>query len=352
MGRNPDRNPNKTFTKILPLEYERLSICEVSMEKHRTHRPVGGPDPEAAEPAHPAAGGVLFHADDYGITLAQARAILALSDACGGHGALGSASAFANSPAFEEAAALAAPHVKSGALLMGLHLNLVEGAPCADTSDVPLLVNERGMFCHDFLGLARLTNGSQRAQARAQIERECVTQIERFLEAFPAQAHALRLDSHQHTHAIPAVFDTLLAAVRSCGCTLSHLRTPVEPLEPHLARRRAAPPVNIAKNTLLALLWRMNRGKLPSECATSLFCGVVLSGCMERVDEALVAAFRSLATQRGQAVEFLFHPVSVPRAQCLDPENAPFAAACAAPGRDAEARALQRFPPISQRAEP
>ena len=174
----------------------------------------------------------------------------------------------------------------------------------------------------------------------------------RFLEAFPAQAHALRLDSHQHTHAIPAVFDTLLAAVRSCGCTLSHLRTPVEPLEPHLARRRAAPPVNIAKNTLLALLWRMNRGKLPSECATSLFCGVVLSGCMERVDEALVAAFRSLATQRGQAVEFLSHPVSVPRAQCLDPENAPFAAACAAPGRDAEARALQRFPPISQRAEP
>ena len=57
MGRNPDRNPNKTFTKILLLEYGRLSICEVSMEKHRTHRPVGGPDPEAAEPAHPRAAG-------------------------------------------------------------------------------------------------------------------------------------------------------------------------------------------------------------------------------------------------------------------------------------------------------
>ncbi|WP_162610878.1 ChbG/HpnK family deacetylase [Gordonibacter sp. An230] len=318
------------------------------MEKLRPpliHRPAGDSAPKSAERARPAAGSVLFHADDYGITLDQARAILALSDACGGRGVLGSTSAFANSPAFSDAAALAAPYVKGGALLMGLHLNLVEGAPCSDASDVPLLVNERGMFRHDFLGLARLANGPQREEARAQIERECAAQIERYLKSFPEQERNLRLDSHQHTHAIPAVLDALLAAVRSRGCALAHLRTPVEPLGPHLARRTAAPPANIAKDALLSMLWRANRDKLPDACATSLFCGVVLSGRMERADDALVESFRALAARRDQAVEVLFHPISVPRAQCLDPENEPFAAACASPGRDEEARTLRTLSP-------
>ena len=64
--------------------------------------------------------GVVLHADDYGITVAQARAILALVDRSGRGGAKGlrSASAFANSPAFREAAELARPCVESGAFAL------------------------------------------------------------------------------------------------------------------------------------------------------------------------------------------------------------------------------------------
>ena len=50
---------------------------------------------------------MIVHADDFGITVSQARAVLDLSSACDGQGALNSVSIFANSPAFEESAALA-----------------------------------------------------------------------------------------------------------------------------------------------------------------------------------------------------------------------------------------------------
>ena len=45
---------------------------------------------------------MIVHADDFGITVSQARAVLDLSSACDGQGALNSVSIFANSPAFEE----------------------------------------------------------------------------------------------------------------------------------------------------------------------------------------------------------------------------------------------------------
>lgn len=307
-----------------------------------------------SDPAHSSENGdpaALFHADDFGITVKQARAVLALCGACGGHGALGSVSIFSNSPAFDQAALLARPFVEEGKLLMGLHLNLVEGRPCSPPADIPLLVGERGTFAHSFTGLLKLSRGPQRNQLQQQLQRECRAQLERFLEAFPQQRTALRLDSHQHTHAIPQVLDALLAAARTCGCTLSHVRTPVEPLSPHLASPRALlriSPVNLAKDALLTWLWRANRDKLPAGCATSLFCGVVLSGRMDRVDDTLVSRFATLAQRRNTKAELLFHPVSVPVGECLDPGNQPFAAACASPGRDAEARTLRQLEPSTR----
>ena len=57
---------------------------------------------------------LIIHADDFGITVEQSKAILELSDACGGHGALSSMSMFANSPAFSECAELVRPFVDAG----------------------------------------------------------------------------------------------------------------------------------------------------------------------------------------------------------------------------------------------
>ncbi len=285
---------------------------------------------------------LVFHADDYGITQWQAKGILELCSSCGGEGVLSSVSIFANSPAFDAAAALAAPYVSSGALSMALHVNLVEGAPCADASEVPLLVGERGTFCNDFVGLLKLSMGSARAELRRQVQVEVQAQLKRFLGAFPQLKDALRIDSHQHTHAVPAVLDGVLAACAAEGCTLAHLRCPAEPLGAHRACKSKIEPVNLAKVLLIDALWRKSRSKVPAECKTSLFCGVALSGHMDQVTWPLVDAFCAEAAKRhATGVEVLFHPVSVPVAECLDPQNEPFAQACAGPGRNAEAACVR-----------
>ena len=54
------------------------------------------------------------------------------------------------------------------------------------------------------------------------------------------------------------------------------------------------------------------------------------------------------AAEQGRDLEVLFHPISVPVEQCLDPENLPFAQACASPNRDAEAELIAS---LSTRAE-
>lgn len=280
---------------------------------------------------------VVFHADDYGITVAQAREILKLV------GPLRSVSAFANSPAFEEAANLARPLVAAGELEIGVHVNLVEGPCCADKADVPLLVDERGMFRNDFVGLWRLAHGAQAAELRRQAAMECSAQIEGFLRAFPDLRGRLRVDSHQHPHAIPVVFDAVLDAVRECGCTLSQLRMPVEAVGPHVRHGGVGRllSLNLAKDALLWRLSRTNWAKVPEGCSTPAFCGVVLSGGMERLDEGTLRALEARAAKQGRDLEVLFHPVSVPVAQCLDPQRRAFAEACASSGRDAEAAWLR-----------
>ncbi len=287
---------------------------------------------------------LVFHADDYGITTWQAKKILELSSSCGGQGVLSSVSIFANSPAFDEAAAAAAPFVSAGALSMALHVNLVEGSPCAQASEVPLLVGDRGTFSNDFVGLLKLSAGPSKRELRRQVQVEVQAQLSRFLGAFPQLKSALRIDSHQHTHAVPAVLDGILDACAAEGCTLEHLRCPAEPLGPHRACKSKVEAVNRVKVLLIDVLWRKNRSKVPAGCKSPLFCGVALSGHMDQVTWPLVDAFCAEAARRhATGVEVLFHPVSVPVAECLDPQNTAFAEACAGPGRDAEAACVRNL---------
>ena len=285
---------------------------------------------------------IVFHADDYGITSRQAREIVSLTRAF--DGALSSVSIFANSPAFEEAADIARPHVDRGALSMALHANRVEGRPCADPESVPMLVNERGTFGNDFGRLLVLSMGSRREELKKQLVRELAAQTKRFLEAFPGEARSLKADTHQHTHAIPLVLDALLEAVDACGCALSRLRIPTEPIAPHFGARGAgAVSANLAKDALIAALTSGAKRKIPADCATPAFCGIVLSGRMERLDDGTIRALAKKAESENRDLEILFHPVSVPLQDCLDPENEPFAKACASNGRNAEASRLREL---------
>ena len=305
-----------------------------------------------------------FHADDFGITTRQAHDILSLSTICGGEGALNSLSIFANSPAFPDAAAMVHPYLDQNDLRICLHINLVEGPCASDPSLVPLLVDERGMFCRDFLGLLKLNMGPHQTQAFAQIALECQNQIRKFTNAFPDMKSRLCLDSHQHTHAIPLVYKALAHALTSEGCTVDTLRAPLDPLSVYhalnagsaeevrnkdsLADKVSIPLANRAKVFLINLLWdRCPANAMPWASKKSmrapLFCGVALSGEMHHFSSSLLSAFETEAARQHRPLEILFHPVSVPLGECLDPQKVAFAKACASLNRDKEALVLRRI---------
>ena len=178
---------------------------------------------------------LIIHADDFGITVEQSKAILELSDACGGHGALSSMSMFANSPAFKECAELVRPFVDAGKIKLGLHLNIVEGHPVSNPDDVPLLVNERGTFSHSFMGylMASTLRTGDRDGIREQLAREFSEQIKRYLEAFPDQRRNLRRHASTHAHGAPR-------ARCAPGCLPAH-RLPGHDRTPSRGADRPAP---------------------------------------------------------------------------------------------------------------
>ena len=285
----------------------------------------------------------VFHADDFGITEAQARSILALSDACGGSGAIQSVSIFTNSPAFEASCALARPYVESGALRIGPHINLVEGPSIGHSIKHGRhggLVDQGGMLALDFVSLLRGALAGEHTQEAlaGEVFAECRAQIARFCEAFPEERDHLRLDSHQHVHMIPFVFDAMMNAAAACGCTVTDLRVSAEPLGPHLA---AAPgrlaSVNAVKNGLLGFLAPHVRHVAPKTCRIPVFCGVMLSGRMDEADAALIARMEDIAAKHGRDLEILTHPIAMQRQECLDPDKTAFAEACCADGRSREA---------------
>ncbi len=292
---------------------------------------------------------VILHADDFGITLGQSRRILECCSAMpGGRGALNSLSILANSPNFDECARLLDGRPES--LRVGVHLNFVEGRCVADPADVPMLVDGRGVFRQGYGGLmaASALHGAELAR---QVEIEAAAQVARVTERFPELAGALRLDGHQHTHLIPAVFRGVLAVAARPEYDLEYLRIPAEPARPFSQAGVAGTiePINRVKRGLLNYLWKRDRrvfeaaglGSYAEKSA--VFCGLSFSGHM---DEKRVAAvfprLKEVADARGMDLELLFHPGRVDAPEhCLNPGLPGFVEFSCGEGRDVEHDALR-----------
>ena len=284
-----------------------------------------------------------IHADDFGITEQQARAILTLCNTDDHAGAIDSVSVLVNTPHFESIATMLKPAALSGKLSIALHINLVEGYPCAPADTISLLLDNKGAFTHDFVGLLRLSYGLHRTQLYDQLVKECSAQIRRFLQVFPDQQKSLCIDTHQHTHAIPLVFNALLDSLSLCKCTLSRIRIPIEDISLYkkCGIQKQVSRENHVKIVLINLLCRNAQLKLPKNCTVPLFCGIGFSGEMYKITDDLINELQRKGVEQKRDVELLFHPVSVPLEECLDPSNKPFAQACASHNRDKEAQRLK-----------
>lgn len=284
-----------------------------------------------------------IHADDFGICEQQAKAILNLSSSRNGKGTLNSISIFTNSPYFIDSCKLIQPFVQRNEIALSLHINLVEGpSSCADANTIPILVDKRGMFKNNFATLLLLSLSPYRKQLYRAIVKECSAQINRYLKVFPEQRTKLSLDTHQHVHAIPLVLDALLASVSACQANLVRMRIPTENLSVYKNAGILSEVSwqNRLKIRVINFLCKKAPEKIPSTCSIPLFCGVGLSGKMYKINQLLIDELNHKATQEGKDLELLFHPVSVPIHQCLDPHNKPFARVCASIDRDKEAQKL------------
>jgi hopanoid biosynthesis associated protein HpnK len=145
---------------------------------------------------------LIVNADDLGLTPGVNRGILrAFQD-----GIVTSASLLVTGNAFEEAVALARQNPE---LDVGLHLTLVEERAVLRREALPTLVDETGRFPR--------TSGEFFRRAFFgrinwdEVEREIAAQITRFQKTGLRLSH---LDSHQHLHMFPPVFQIVRRLTR------------------------------------------------------------------------------------------------------------------------------------------
>ena len=154
-------------------------------------------------------------ADDFGFSPSVNEAVLRAAE----FGTLNAASLMTNMPFAEEAAA--ATKQRMPHLNLGLHFTLTSGIPIAPKEEVHLLVDDNGHFRYGFGGLVRLLYGKNNVEIKQQIRREFTAQlseIDRLTKEYDLRFD--RLDSHQHIHVLPGIFDILYEEANRRGWTL------------------------------------------------------------------------------------------------------------------------------------
>ena len=164
---------------------------------------------------------IYFCADDYGLNDMSSMHI----QECIDKGALNKVSIFPN---FEHIDLHKISDNKN--IRISLHLNLVEGKCMADAREIDLLADKNGNFKHTFGGLFKL-NLFHRKKLEAQVYKEVRAQVLFWKSILPEDV-PFCIDSHQHTHMIPAVFKALLKVLSDEKINLKHMRIPSEPILP------------------------------------------------------------------------------------------------------------------------
>lgn len=160
---------------------------------------------------------LIVNADDLGWSAGVNRGI---ADAHR-NGILTSTTLLTNFPAFDDAAALAPTLPRLG---VGLHLNIVHGAPLSPPESVPSLVDAAGRFPGSGAVLRRLLLGRIRA---SELRAELQAQLARFRGALGEPTH---LDSHKHMHLFGCFRDVAVALASTLK--RPRLRCPLTPLPP------------------------------------------------------------------------------------------------------------------------
>jgi chitin disaccharide deacetylase len=230
---------------------------------------------------------LIVNADDFGFTPAVTSGILEAHAA----GAVTSTSMMVHCPGWDDGVrqAKAAP-----ALGVGLHLNLLVGAPLTAARSLADARSGR------FLPLGALVRRALLGRIdAAEVAAECEAQLAALRGAAIACTH---IDSHRHTHALPVIRGAVAAIASRLGLPLRR------PVESHFGA--AGGPASHLHRAVIGMSWRATSVGVPPTRAPDHFAGVSIQGA-DRFAEQFVAAIDGLAPG---STEVMVHPGRVDRA--------------------------------------
>ena len=241
---------------------------------------------------------LIVHADDLGLSKAFNAGIREAAKV----GFLTSTCLRINGSAYEDAIKEVLPECPE--IGMGLHLNLVEGKTNRQQiSKSSKLYFSDGTYRLNFVDLYR---GRTNKNLLQEIEADYRDQIERSIKVCSLD----HLNSHQHSHAIPEIFEIVCRLAKEYG--IRYVRLPRErfhyaaPLSRHISPWYA---INLAKFAILNAQVKSNieLAKKYGILTNDYFIGISYTARMD--EETLLSGLR--AVDKSFLIEALFHPTKI-----------------------------------------
>jgi predicted glycoside hydrolase/deacetylase ChbG (UPF0249 family) len=244
-----------------------------------------------------------IHADDIGLTKTITDNIIKCYD----NGTLTSTSLIINGYAYDYAVDVLK---KRNDIRVCIHLNIAEGKSLVDRKEVFLITNERGFFNKSFfyfLFANYFANKQKKTSLKEQIKKEFIAQIITFKRDFNNKP--VLIDSHQHYHLIPFIFDVLVEI--SEELQVKYIRIAKEPFFLHLNKYNdffSYAGINIIKHFLLNHLSKLAIIKLKNKniLYTKKFIGILFTGKMNY--KIVNKILKKTNNKSEEITEFLFHP--------------------------------------------
>lgn len=259
---------------------------------------------------------VDIHADDFALSEKSDRDILQLC----AEGKLDSISIIPNLECFETAVAkfLSVQEESDKKILVSVHLNFMEGKCCAEKSLLPDLIDSEGFFTASW-GKLFIWNYIPfiRKKIKIQLKTEILAQIKKCIAANVIDKNAIRIDSHQHPHMIPVVFEALKETVlelENDGCKIEYIRNTQDPILLYGGKDI------FSMNTIKCLILNFYSQKVKKylvskKLPVNYLCGVYFSGKMDTRLKKILPKFIKKAETQERNIELLFHPGTMLRSE-------------------------------------
>ncbi len=232
---------------------------------------------------------IIINADDFGLCEEVNKAVAQAHS----NGVLTSATIMVNMPGAGEAVKIAKEIPTIG---VGVHLNLSEGPPVSKEACIDCLLDAQGQFACSPIKLSLLSMAGHRI--RNAIRTELAAQIQWLIDRGLKPTH---LDSHEHIHAIPALFSIVYQLAGRFG--IRAVRWPFEPEELSRTPWPLTSEDGRAKALKVRIMAKINRLQNKDFLKNDILFGLAHTGKIDVNFFKAIALYNSAAT-----AEIMTHP--------------------------------------------